>query len=557
MRVAYDTVSVELGLPNLLPGLEDDPVGREKGLALQAAEVAAGKPDPAVGPVRWIVPVGAETDRGWLERLGRVLAVSSDPNFEVIFWADSMVEFPEVGRAVRSSRARCLGEIELDRANGWIGTLPDGVIPQPEAVAVIRRYVDENTSVHADFAACRNGGGVNPDPDTYSFYGYNSFGAVYLTAGRNWGSVTEILGGLLQTEAAIGDVGRLQGAATIGKKMRIPLRLFVVKEPLADGCNPHWKGILDRVARRDLGGRFLEERPRVGWDGMELPKVGVVIPFRDQAALTSGTLRSLGGQRGGWIQKVVLVDNGSNVEEAGRVRRVANETFGEGRVVWVEDGGPFNFARLNNRGAEAAEGCDLYWFCNNDIEIDDRSALGELCGLLALPEIGMAGGALYYPDGTLQSAGIFDGPMGPQVARDAVTERATAFREVTALTFASVLVRREAWEAVGGLDEDVCPNGFGDALFGKRLREKGWRILVDPAIHVRHFESPSRGKRPEAIERWELSRAGISIRAFQDSFLNGAQPFLWTQMDRKPPSLGKRLYRTLRAAAAAWKKNRN
>lgn len=553
VRRTYDPEWLGFDFPNLLPNLEEDPVGREKALHLQAEEVAAE--GEGSGVVQWIVPVSDPDDREWLNRLEAALSMSTDPRFEVIVWGGVGTELSALGEKVRYSGVPTLGEIEIGRTRGWIGILPRGVVPQPETVGVIRRYVDAATSVHADFAIWKGGGGSTADPDKYSFYGYNCFGLAYLSATGAWEGCRGILGGLSPGDAAHGDTPLLQGAATGGTKVRIPLRLFVAGRGPEWARNPHWRGVLDRIARRDFSGRFLEERPRAAWEDDRPASVALIIPFRNQSGMTLGTLQSLSLQRGGWIRRVVLVNNRSDPAEAEQVKRGASGIFGEDAIVWIDDPGPFNFARLNNRGADRAGDCDLYWFSNNDIEIDDRGALGELCGLIALPEVGMVGGGLYYPDGSLQSAGIFEGPSGPQVARDPYGEYAESFREVNALTFASVLVRKTVWDQVGGLDEKVCPNGFGDALFGSRVRQGGWRILVDPAIRIRHLESPSRGKRPEAIERWQLARSGFQLGAFQESFTNGAQPFLRQADSRPPPALTKRVYRTVRAAVRTWKEN--
>ncbi|MGE9291736.1 MAG: glycosyltransferase, partial [Puniceicoccales bacterium] len=242
--------------------------------------------------------------------------------------------------------------------------------------------------------------------------------------------------------------------------------------------------------------------------------------------------------------RLVAVDNGSAPEVAGRLRKLAADLFGEDRLTWLSVDAPFNFATLNNRGVAACDEPHVL-FLNNDVEFLSREDLAHLQGFLEWPEVGMVGGALYYPDGQLQASGIRFGPAGPEVVRDP-EGGALIFREVEALTFACALARREAFVAAGMLDEVICPNGFGDALLGYRMNEAGWRILCDPAVSIRHHESKSRGSRPEELERMELDREGLPIYLYGTEFARPGQESVH-RFGRSRPTWGKRIYRAVKA----------
>ena len=273
-------------------------------------------------------------------------------------------------------------------------------------------------------------------------------------------------------------------------------------------------------------------------------KIAVIIPFRDQEELTSATFRSLASQSISERVRLVAVDNGSVPEVADRLRTLALELFGEERLTWLTIDAPFNFATLNNRGVAACDEPHLL-FLNNDVEFLEQETLAHLQGFLEWPEVGMVGGALYYPDGQLQAAGIRFGPAGPEVVRDP-DGGALIFREVEALTFACALARRSAFEDAGRLDEILCPNGFGDALLGHRMGEAGWRILCDPSVSIRHHESKSRGIRPEELERVELSKEGIPIYLYGTEFSRIGQEMVH-RFGRSTPTFGKRIYRAFKA----------
>lgn len=273
--------------------------------------------------------------------------------------------------------------------------------------------------------------------------------------------------------------------------------------------------------------------------------LAAVVPFRDQEQLTASTFRSLASQSVRNRVRLVALDNGSRSDVSDRLRKLADSLFGSDRVVWLGIDAPFNFAELNNRGV-ASCGEEHLLFLNNDVEFVDVNAVERLQSYLAWPEVGMAGGALFYPDGSLQAAGIRFGAAGPEVVRDPDSSP-MVFREVDALTFACVACRRDAFEAAGRLDEVLCPNGFGDALIGHRMRAAGWRMLVDPSIGIIHHESRSRGIRPEEIERSELSREGIPMFLYGTEWVRQGQDTL-QRFGRTKPTVGKRIYRAVKAA---------
>ncbi len=168
----------------------------------------------------------------------------------------------------------------------------------------------------------------------------------------------------------------------------------------------------DAVSRRGIPGR-VESGPiagtyRVSREIVSSPTVCVIIPFRDQAALTEACLRSLERSPGYPISEVILVDNGS-IEPETRVLRARLEARPATRV--LDYPGPFNWAAINNVAA-AASGADMLLFLNNDIEATSEGWLHSLVELAQRPEVGAVGARLVYPDGTLQHAGVVLGVGG-------------------------------------------------------------------------------------------------------------------------------------------------
>ncbi|MCC6952630.1 MAG: glycosyltransferase [Deltaproteobacteria bacterium] len=249
--------------------------------------------------------------------------------------------------------------------------------------------------------------------------------------------------------------------------------------------------------------------------------VQVVIPYRGQSEVTLKCLQSLAAQDCASSLHVTLVDNGSDPEERSAIERfLAIAPFQH--ISHPVDPRPFNFAQLNNLGA--AEGTeDFILFLNNDVELTSRDAISVLRSWGAMDDIGAVGGHLRYPSGATQHAGISFLSVGPaNISQEHQFPFVT--REVNAVTFALALVKRKAFQAVNGLDEFTCPNGFGDALFCLELRKRGYRSLYTPHVEGTHHEGHTRGELPEQLEYLEMTQQGIPITDLYPDFYAELQP---------------------------------
>ena len=187
----------------------------------------------------------------------------------------------------------------------------------------------------------------------------------------------------------------------------------------------------------------------------------------------------------------------------------------------IEVDGPFNWSRYNNRGAAAATG-DYLLFLNDDVEAVEPGWLEAMLEHAQRPEIGLVGPRLLYPDGTVQHAGMF--LAGPAHGRHAFRRLpraapgyfglAQTVRNVSALTGACLLTRREVFDAVGGFDEShaVINN---DLDFCLKVRERGLLCVYTPHATLLHRELASRAALPERYDH-----AGFVAR-WRDAFARG------------------------------------
>lgn len=226
---------------------------------------------------------------------------------------------------------------------------------------------------------------------------------------------------------------------------------------------------------------------------LPLPKVSILIPFKDQLGLLRNCLRSL--RRGAYRRlEIVLIDNGSTAPDMLRYLSRMKQRRGF-RV--VECPGDFNFARICNLGAQQASGNHLL-FLNNDIEVLTPDWLERMVALAENSQVGIVGSTLLYPDGTIQHAGIeqLSNGLWQHTFRGSTPENAGAdfqqVRCVPAVTAACLLMRRDRFLEMGGFDERY-PVTHNDIDLCRRARERGWLVVVTPHARLMHFESLSRG----------------------------------------------------------------
>ena len=172
----------------------------------------------------------------------------------------------------------------------------------------------------------------------------------------------------------------------------------------------------------------------------------------------------------------------------------------------------FNFSAVNNLGAANTQGA-LLCFLNDDIEMVDANWLEQLVARVSLDGVAAAGPMLYYPSDLIQEAGVLLGVGG--VADHAFRNeergqigyfaRAALEQDYTCLTAACLLVRRDAFEAVGGFDV-ALPTAFNDVDFCLRLRAAGHRLLWTPTASMYHHESLTFGAHDSAARAGQFDR---------------------------------------------------
>lgn len=270
-------------------------------------------------------------------------------------------------------------------------------------------------------------------------------------------------------------------------------------------------GVSATVAATPGGYRVTRSLPDVR------PSVELIIPTRDRVDLLRLCIESIREKTTYDNYSITVVDNGS-VEKA--TLDYFRDVIADPRVRVVRDDGPFNYSRLNNMAARQSQ-ADIIGLVNNDIEVISPGWLDEMVSQVARPEVGAVGAMLYYPDDTIQHAGVIIGMhgvaghvyKGAPRGHTGQMGRPGLVQNLSAVTAACLLVRRQVWEEISGLDESLTV-AFNDIDLCLRIAKAGYLNVWTPFAELYHHESASRGYEdtPEKKARFEGEIATIHNR---------------------------------------------
>jgi GT2 family glycosyltransferase len=237
------------------------------------------------------------------------------------------------------------------------------------------------------------------------------------------------------------------------------------------------------------------------------PLASIIIPTRNGLKLVRQCIESIRGKTTYSPYEIVLVDNGSDDKAAIKYFHALRD---DGVVVLLEDPRPFNFSRINNEAARKAGG-EFLVFLNNDIEVITPDWLSEMVSHAQRPDIGAVGAKLWYPNDTIQHAGLVlvagvagHAHLGRKRGDHGYFSRASLIQSLSAVTAACLCVRRKVFEEIGGFDEDLAV-AFNDVDICLRIQKAGYRNLYTPYAELYHHESASRGYEdtPEKMRRFQ------------------------------------------------------
>ncbi len=266
----------------------------------------------------------------------------------------------------------------------------------------------------------------------------------------------------------------------------------------------HLKRIAVRGEVQD--GRFASTY-KVNYGIKGRPTVSIVIPSCEHVADLDRCISSIYANTHYKHFEVLVVENNSKMVETFKYYQELTETYPSCKVLVYEGDGSFNFSKICNFGRKAAAG-EYVLFLNNDTEVINGEWLGEMLQLCQLEGVGVVGAMLYYPDDTVQHAGVVTGLGGyaghshkyAQRGKSGYMFRQACVQELSAVTGACMMVKRRVFDEVRGFGEDFAV-AYNDVDLCLRVRAKGYSVVFTPYAELYHYESKSRGSDEEGAAK--------------------------------------------------------
>ena len=226
------------------------------------------------------------------------------------------------------------------------------------------------------------------------------------------------------------------------------------------------------------------------------PLISIIIPNKDEKNTLKTCIDSILTKSTYDNYEIIIVENNSNMDEIFEYYKELEKNPKIHIETWEDS---FNYSKINNFGVEKSHG-DYILLLNNDVEVISPNWLEELLSNCQRDEVGITGAKLIYPDDTVQHCGVIIGLGG--IAGHAFVGldrnhpgyfgRAFIQQDLSAVTAACLMVSREIFEEVGGLEETLQV-AFNDVDFCLKVRRAGYLVVMDPNAQLYHYESKSRG----------------------------------------------------------------
>ena len=226
--------------------------------------------------------------------------------------------------------------------------------------------------------------------------------------------------------------------------------------------------------------------------------VSVIIPTRDNAADLKACIDSIYEKTIYENFEIIVADNGSEKEETFKLFEYYTKKYQDQfKVVRIDM--PFNFSKINNLAVQESKG-EYLLFLNNDITVITKGWMKRMVSYAQQQHVGAVGAKLYYPDNTIQHAGVLLG-MGGVAGHGHVGYprgdygyfgKLVTTNNYSSVTAACMMVKREDFDRVNGFEEKLTV-AFNDVDFCLKLYEAGKYNVWLHNVELYHYESKSRG----------------------------------------------------------------
>lgn len=219
-------------------------------------------------------------------------------------------------------------------------------------------------------------------------------------------------------------------------------------------------------------------------------QTSIIIPVFNKANFTFQCLTSLIHEIDLGKNEIIVVDNASSDQTEAVLAHFENV------VHTIRNEENRGFVDACNQGAAASRGKYLL-FLNNDTVVLPGWLDHLVDTIEANPKHGAVGSLFLYPEGSIQEAGSIVWKNGEAHhygwGASPDDHRFNFAREVDYCSAASLLIRREIFEQLGGFDRRFVPAYYEDVDLCFGVRSLGYKVIYQPMSRVVHYEGATAG----------------------------------------------------------------
>lgn len=240
-------------------------------------------------------------------------------------------------------------------------------------------------------------------------------------------------------------------------------------------------------------GKYILKHKNISFEKTEAPLVSIIIPVFNNISYTYNCLLSIKENVSQAINYEIIVIDDRSTDETPQFLRNNSDN-----ITYVRNENNLGFLKSNNKAIKYARG-KYICLLNNDTEVQPGwlESMIELLG--SSNTIGAVGSKLIYPNNILQEAGgvIFNDASGANVGKmdNSAAPDYNFIREVDYCSAASLLLRKDDFDSLGGFDEQFAPAYYEDTDLCFSIRNTlQKKVMYTPLSVVVHFEGISSGK---------------------------------------------------------------
>lgn len=271
---------------------------------------------------------------------------------------------------------------------------------------------------------------------------------------------------------------------------------------------------------------------RFRYELKEKPLISILIPNKDNVEVLSRCVESILKKSTYKNIEIIIIENNSVEQKTFEYYKILekNENI---KVITYKNNGEFNYSDINNFGVAYANGEHLL-FLNNDIEIISENWIEEMLMYSQREDVGAVGAKLYYPNDTIQHAGVIlklgahrcAGHCHYRCSRENLGYMGRLYysQNFSAVTAACLMIKKTTFNKINGFDTEFAV-AFNDVDLCMKIRKAGYLVVWTPYAEAYHYESISRGHEDTSEKQERFNNEVIMFKTKWKKELEQGDPY--------------------------------